>query len=107
MRGKRPRVPHDFSDIPDDSPAIPAGTLDEGGVCPVNNKGRLTTNPKLRKEWPKDPKTGRNQDLSHETPLADGGADDVSNIRPRTRADHIKRHKDAGDFKRWAKRRKR
>lgn len=74
---------------------------------------RTTTNKALRREWellhgkpwPKDPATGRNMDVSHEKALADGGADHVSNITHRTRADHIKHHSDAGDYARWARRR--
>lgn len=54
--------------------------------------------------WPKDPDTGRNQDVSHIKPLADGGTNDVSNIEPKTRAEHTKEHQSNGDFQRWGRR---
>ncbi|MER9114137.1 hypothetical protein NKH73_27770 [Mesorhizobium sp. M0938] len=82
-----------------EAPEVPAGaeylaakSIDADDLNRIPTK-RTTTNRALRKEWellhgqpwPKDPATGRNMDVSHEKPLADGGLDHVSNIRPRTR----------------------
>jgi RHS repeat-associated protein len=56
------------------------------------------------KPWPKDPATGRNQDVSHKKPLADGGTNDLDNIEPLPHSDHVNQHKQNGDFKRWGAR---
>jgi RHS repeat-associated protein len=52
-------------------------------------------------KWPKDPATGRNQDVSHQKALADKGTNDVTNIEPLTHAEHVRQHSEAGDFQRW------
>jgi len=55
------------------------------------------------KEWPID-NEGKNFEADHDDPLADGGEDTASNITPRVKKDHIRRHKENGDFHRWGSR---
>ena len=50
--------------------------------------------------WPKD-ENGKNKVCEHKLPLADGGADDGTNVEPLSPEEHTQRHKDRGDFKRW------
>ena len=77
----------------------------------IQDEGRKST-PSLRKAWekhwgktwPKDPATGKNQDVSHVIPKADGGTDNVDNIEPKPHKEHIDEHKKKGDFKRWGER---
>jgi RHS repeat-associated protein len=56
--------------------------------------------------WPKDPKTGWNMDVAHKDALADGGTNDLCNIKPMAHDAHMKEHMLNGDFVRWGKRRK-
>ena len=59
-------------------------------------------NGKLR---PKDPATGRNQDLAHIKAKADGGApNDPNNFKPQPHDEHMQEHIENGDFKRWGAR---
>ena len=80
--------------------------------CPQGPRVRRVAAKTLRKrwekangkKWPKDPKTGRNQDAHHKKPLSDGGTNDASNIEPLPRDAHIRHHRQTGDFSRWGSR---
>jgi hypothetical protein len=43
-------------------------------------------------------------DGGHFGSLADGGTNALENIEPLQRAEHTRRHSEAGDFKRWGER---
>lgn len=47
-----------------------------------------------------------NQSVSHKKALNDGGTNDVNNIEPKPWEEHLKMHKENGDFKRWARQKK-
>ena len=53
------------------------------------------------RHWPRDA-NGRRYDVHHIRAKADGGTDDLENIRPMPHDQHIQEHKDNGDFSRWA-----
>lgn len=69
-------------------------------------------NPKLRKaweklwgvDWPMDPGTGRRQEVSHIKGVGDLGPNEVHNIEPKTKADHIAGHRVNNDYARGAQR---
>jgi hypothetical protein len=56
------------------------------------------------KPWPID-KNGRRYDVHHKIALEDGGTNDLSNIEPMEHKEHMRHHKENGDFSRWARER--
>jgi hypothetical protein len=83
-------------------------------IDPYGLQDKRPSTPKIRrawekhfgKKWPKDPRTGWNQDAHHKKPFSEGGGHNPENIEPKTRQDHVKHHKDQGDYQRWGKKRK-
>jgi RHS repeat-associated protein len=93
-----------------DEPAADEG-VEEGGADQKQPCKRESSR-KLRKKWedaygkkwPKDPKTGWNQDVAHKKALADKGTNDLENIGPQPHDEHMQEHMDNGDFARWGAR---
>jgi hypothetical protein len=100
---------------PDEHPRWPAGAPDsQGGQFAPKGENddcnRTVTNRRrwerhYGKDWPKDTKTGRYQDVAHIRARADGGSDDPENIRPLPHDEHVREHMERGDYGRWARRR--
>jgi RHS repeat-associated protein len=77
----------------------------EGEVPKSSKTLRKEWQQETGQQWPKDPKTGGNQDVSHKVPKADGGSpNDLNNIEPKPHDQHMQDHIDNEDFKRWGAR---
>lgn len=81
----------------------------------IKEAGKRVSSKTLRKQWeeahgeswPKEPgNPKRNQSVSHKKALKDGGDNSLDNIEPMPWKKHLDMHKLKGDFKRWAKDRK-
>jgi RHS repeat-associated protein len=84
------------------------GAAEEGNGPTPRRSSRSIRNEWQREtgqQWPRDPATGRNMDVAHNTPLADGGSNELSNVQPLPHVEHVQQHIANGDFKRWGARR--
>jgi hypothetical protein len=98
---------------PEEHPRWPAGAPDSQGgqfapsseseACNATVTARRKWMRAKGKEWPKDTKTGRYQDVAHIRARADGGSDEPDNIRPLPHDEHVREHMMNGDFSRWAR----
>ncbi len=97
---------------PDEHPRWPAGAPDSQGgrfapktdsdACGINETARRRWMRHYGEDWPRDA-TGRRYDVHHIKARADGGTDDPENIRPMPHDEHVREHKERGDFSRWSK----
>jgi hypothetical protein len=71
---------------------------------PANRRLRSEYERSTGQAWPRDPRTGRNYDVAHIRAIADGGKNELSNIRPMHPDAHLAEHIANGDLSRWAKR---
>ncbi len=92
-------IPHIFpGEVPPPAPVLENRRGSKGVATLRREWERLNG-----RSWPTD-ENGRRHIAEHKQPLADGGADDGSNIEPLTPEEHTQQHKDRGDFQRWGKR---
>jgi len=97
---------------PDEHPRWPAGApASQGGQfapkadsdeCGKYARHRRKWEIREGRDWPRDAQ-GRRYDVHHKKPLADGGTDDLDNIEPKQRDEHVREHMENGDFSRWGK----
>lgn len=93
------------NDLTDDSEATPTF---QNVAYVVKRESPRTTRGRWERAngrlWPRD-EMGRNYHVSHKQALADEGTNDLSNVEPKHPDEHMREHKENGDFKRWRARR--
>jgi RHS repeat-associated protein len=87
-------------------PRIRGVWAEEEGRTPRKNSASIRREWEAEngRPWPIDLATGKNQDVAHNRALADGGTNQLDNIKPMANAPHRQEHIDNGDFKRWGAR---
>jgi RHS repeat-associated protein len=86
------------------------GPYDDGSVLvtrirPTAAQARAIWEKATGGKVPRDDSMGRFYDMSHKTPIGDGGSPtDPENLEPMLHSDHMDMHRENGDFARWGAR---